>query len=73
VKFEDYLNVAEIIISVALILIVLVQARGEGWNPRAGGSIARTRRGVEKTIFQLTVVLVAIFLFISALSVVAAR
>jgi preprotein translocase subunit SecG len=73
VQFEDYLNVAEIIVSVALILIVLVQARGEGWNPRGGSSITRTRRGVEKTIFQLTIVLVAIFLFISALSVVAAR
>jgi preprotein translocase subunit SecG len=73
VKFQDYLNVVEIIISVALILIVLVQARGEGWNPRGGGGITRTRRGVEKTIFQLTVVLVALFLFISAISVVAAR
>jgi preprotein translocase subunit SecG len=73
VKFEDYLNVAEIIISLALIFIVLVQARGEGWNPRSGSSIARTRRGVEKTIFQLTIVLVVIFLFISAVSVVAAR
>jgi preprotein translocase subunit SecG len=73
VKFQDYLNVAEIIISLALILIVLMQARGEGWNPRGGSSITRTRRGVEKTIFQLTIVLVAIFLFISAVSVVAAR
>jgi len=51
----------------------LVQARGEGWNPRGGGGIVRTRRGVEKTIFQLTIVLVAIFLFVSAASVVAAR
>jgi preprotein translocase subunit SecG len=73
VKFEDYLNVAEIIISISLILIVLIQAQGEGWSPRGGSSITRTRRGVEKTIFQLTIVLVAIFLFISALSVVAAR
>ena len=72
-KFEDYLNVAEIIVSIALILIVLIQARGEGWNPRGGGGIVRTRRGVEKTIFQLTIVLVAIFLFVSAASVVAAR
>jgi preprotein translocase subunit SecG len=73
VEFKDYLNVAEIIVSVTLILIVLVQARGEGWNPRGGSSIVRSRRGVEKTIFQLTIVLVVIFLFISALSVAAAR
>jgi preprotein translocase subunit SecG len=73
VKFVDYLNVAEIIVSITLILVVLVQARGEGWNPRGGSSIVRTRRGVEKTIFQLTIVLVVIFLSISALSVAAAR
>ncbi len=71
--FEDYLRVAEIIVSIVLILIVLMQARGEGWNPRGGSSIVRTRRGVEKTIFQLTIVVVAIFLLVSALSVVAAR
>ena len=68
-EFKDYLSIVQIIISVTLILIVLAQARGEGWNPRGASSIQRTRRGVEKTLFQLTIILVAIFLLISGLSV----
>ncbi len=66
---KDYLSVVQIIISLTLILIVLVQARGEGGFGTRGSSVVRTRRGVEKTLFQLTIVLVAIFLFISAVSV----
>jgi preprotein translocase subunit SecG len=73
VKYEEYLNVAQIIVSITLILIVIMQARGEGGFGTGASSIVRTRRGVEKTLFQLTIVLVVIFLFISALSVTAAR
>ena len=72
-KYEEYLNVAQIIVSITLILIVIMQARGEGGFGTGASSIVRTRRGVEKTLFQLTIVLVVIFLFISALSVTAAR
>jgi preprotein translocase subunit SecG len=68
-EFKDYLSIVQIIISVTLILIVLVQARGEGGFGTGGSSIVRTRRGVEKTLFQLTIILVAIFLLVSGLSV----
>jgi preprotein translocase subunit SecG len=68
-EFRDYLSVVQIIVSLTLILIVLAQARGEGGFGTRGSSIVRTRRGVEKTLFQLTIILVAIFLFISAVSV----
>ena len=66
---KDYLSIVQIIISFTLIVIVLVQARGEGGFGTRGSSVVRTRRGVEKTLFQLTIVLVAIFLLISAVSV----
>jgi len=69
VEFVDYLSIVQIIVSVTLILIVLAQARGEGGFGTGASSIVRTRRGVEKTLFQLTIFLVAIFLLISALSV----
>ena len=68
-EFKDYLSIVQIIVSVTLILIVLTQARGEGWSPRGASSIVRTRRGVEKTLFQVTIILVVIFLLISAVSV----
>ena len=67
----DYLNVAEILISIALITIILLQVKGEGVGGLQSGSFVRTRRGLEKTLFQLTIFLVVLFLTVSAVSVVA--
>jgi len=72
-KLEDYLAIAEILVSIALIGIILLQVRGEGVGGLQSGSFVRTRRGLEKTLFQLTIGLVILFLSISALSVLAAR
>ncbi len=68
-ELEDYLSVAGALISVALIAVILIQVRGEGVGGLQSGSFVRTRRGLEKTLFQLTIVLVILFLTISALAV----
>lgn len=68
----DYLAISEILISIALIAIILLQVKGEGLGGLQSGSFVRTRRGLEKTMFQLTIVLVVLFLSVSAISVVAA-
>ena len=70
-SFADYLNLAEIVVSLTLILVILLQARGSGFGGALGGSSTffRTRRGTEKTLFQLTIVLVVLFVLISAWSV----
>jgi len=67
---QTYLNVAQIVLSVALILIILFQVRGGGLGGIFGqpGTVYRTRRGVEKILFQLTIVLVVVFLVISVLT-----
>ncbi len=70
-ELTDYLAVGEIFISIALIAIILLQVKGEGVGGLQSGSFVRTRRGIEKTMFQLTIVLVVIFLSVSAVSVVA--
>ncbi len=69
----DYLAIAMILISTALIAIILLQVKGEGIGGLQSGSFVRTRRGLEKTLFQMTIVLVVIFLVVAAVSVVAAR
>ncbi len=69
----DYLALAMILISIALIAIILLQVKGEGIGGLQSGSFVRTRRGLEKTLFQMTIVLVVIFLVVAAVSVVAAR
>ncbi len=70
---QDLLNVAMILVSVALIGVILLQVRGEGLGGLRGGSFVRTRRGLEKTIFQLTIGLSVLFIVVAALSVTAGR
>ncbi len=64
---QTYLNIAQIVLSIALIMAILLQVRGGGLGGIFGqaDTVFRTRRGVEKTLFQLTVVLVVLFVIIS--------
>jgi len=64
---QTYLNIAQIILSIALIMAVLLQVRGGGLGGIFGqpDSVYRTTRGVEKTLFQITIALVVLFVIIS--------
>ncbi len=64
------INVAQLIVSIVLVLLILVQVRegGSGLFGAAQNTL-RTRRGMERTLFQFTIVLIAIFLLISIFSV----
>jgi preprotein translocase subunit SecG len=70
-----YLNLAQILVSAVLVGLVLMQTRGTGMAAgySADTSIYRTRRGVEKTIYQLTIIVGAVFIVVSILSVVLPR
>jgi len=60
----NYLNIALIIISVLLILSVILQSKGAGLGGLSGadtGAVYTARRGVERTLFRLTIVLSVIF------------
>ncbi len=73
--FSNFLNLAQMLISIVLVVVVLLQSRGGdigaafGGGGGGGGSSFRTRRGIEKTLFQLTIILAIIFVGVSALSV----
>ncbi|NJN66052.1 MAG: preprotein translocase subunit SecG [Chloroflexaceae bacterium] len=56
------LNVAQVILSVLLIGLVIVQAKSPGMSGQGSSSIHHTRRGLEKTLHQTTVVIVVVFL-----------
>lgn len=66
---QVYFNVAQIVLAVALILAVLLQVRGGGLGGIFGqaDTVYRTKRGVEKTLFQLTIALSVLFIVISLL------
>lgn len=63
-----YLNIVQIILGAALIVIILLQTRSSGVGSVFGGaatSIYRTRRGVERTLFIVTIVLSVLFFIIA--------
>ena len=64
---QTYFSIAQIVLSIALILTILFQVRGGGLGGIFGqaSTVFRTKRGVEKTLFQLTIVLVVLFITIS--------
>ena len=71
-QFKDYIHTAQILVSIVLTIIILLQAKGSGVGAAFGGGTSgsfRTRRGVEKTLFQLTIALTVIFIVLSVLSV----
>jgi len=64
---SNYLIIAQILVAVALIIVILLQVRGGGLGGIFGqpDSVYRTRRGVEKTMFQFTIGLVVLFVILS--------
>jgi len=64
---STYFIIAQMILSVALTLSLLLQTKGGGLGGIFGqaDTVYRTRRGMEKTLFQVTIVLVVLFLGIS--------
>ena len=67
---QVYFNIAQIVLAVALTLAILFQVRGGGLGGIFGqaSTVYRTKRGVEKTLFQLTIVLVVLFITVSILT-----
>lgn len=62
------ISIAMILISVMLILVILMQSKGSGFSGAFGGSsssIYRTRRGLEKTLYQFTIGLAIAFVVIA--------
>ncbi|KUK79375.1 MAG: Preprotein translocase, SecG subunit [Microgenomates bacterium 39_7] len=60
-------SVAQIIVSVLLVVLILLQAKGTGlgstWG--GGGETYHTRKGVEKIVFVTTIVGIFIFVLLS--------
>ena len=67
---QTALNVLQIVISAALGLVILLQVKGGGLGGIFGqaDSVYRTKRGLEKRLFQLTVVLAFVFVIMSIIS-----
>jgi preprotein translocase subunit SecG len=64
------LVVAQMILAVALVASILLQQRGTGLGGAFGGEVTayRSRRGIERTLFRMTIVLAVLFVIFSLLN-----
>lgn len=69
---ENVLLVAQLVTSVLLIVIILMQSKGSGLSSAFGGEggIYRSKRGVEKLFVYITIFLAFLFLVFSILQVI---
>ncbi len=69
-----YLNLALIIVSIALTAVILLQSRGAGLGGLGGGTGGGTgyhvRRGVERLLFNVTIGLSVLFFFLAIATVI---
>ena len=66
------LTVAQMILAAALIASILLQQRGTGLGGAFGGEVTayRSRRGIERTLFRLTILLAVLFVIFSLLNLI---
>jgi preprotein translocase subunit SecG len=70
---EQYFSIALIIISIALVASIILQSKGVGLGGLTGsdaGGVFTARRGIEKTLFIVTIVLSILFVVFTLLTVV---
>lgn len=71
-QWQNAVHIIQIVLSVAVVVFILLQVSGAGlgsaFGAPSGGASFKTRRGVEKLIFNITIVFVVLFAATSLLS-----
>jgi len=70
---STYLNIGLIVTSIALIASVILQSKGAGLGGLTGGDtggVFSARRGVEKTLFRITIGLSVLFFGLAIATVI---
>jgi len=76
VNISGYFDIALIITSIALIVSVILQNKGVGLGSLAGGdsgTVFTARRGIEKTLFYITIGLSALFFILTLVTVILSK
>ncbi len=71
-----YLDIALIIVAVGVILSVILQSKGAGLGGLTGAdasSVFTARRGIERVLFWVTIVLSILFFVIALVIIILAR
>lgn len=68
---DSFFQAAQILVSILLVAIILIQIRGQGSGFFGSGQASfRTRRGVEKTLFEGIIVLAVVFTLLAIVSAI---
>jgi preprotein translocase subunit SecG len=73
---SNYLDIALIIVSIALIASVIFQSKGVGLGGLTGAdssTVFTARRGIEKTIFWITIILSGLFFVLTIVTVLVTK
>jgi len=66
------LNLAQIVIAIALIVVIMLQTKGAalgGVFGRSDSAVYKTRRGIERTVFNVTIGLAGLFFIVAMINV----
>jgi preprotein translocase subunit SecG len=65
--YRQYFQIVQIVVSIALVIAILLQARGAGLGSVFGGTgtVFKTRRGVDRLLFRMTIAFTVIFAVVS--------
>ena len=72
-KLTDYLDIAQIVLSAALVTAIILQSKSAGLGGLTGadtGGVFRARRGVERTLFNITIGLSTVFFLVAIVNVI---
>ncbi|MBI2855815.1 MAG: preprotein translocase subunit SecG [Chloroflexi bacterium] len=68
---DSFFQTAQILVAILLVAVILIQVRGQGSGFFGSAQASfRTRRGVEKTLFQFTIALAAVFTLLAIVSAI---
>jgi preprotein translocase subunit SecG len=67
---QTFFDILQIVLAAAVVLVITLQVKGGGLGGIFGqaDTVYRTKRGLERRLFQLTIVLVSLFIIISIVS-----
>ena len=75
-ELRSYFDIALIIISIALVVCVILQNKGVGLGPLTGGDtggVFSARRGIERTLFLITIGLAVLFFVLTIVTVIISK
>ncbi|HAT03473.1 MAG TPA: preprotein translocase subunit SecG [Candidatus Magasanikbacteria bacterium] len=70
--FSTFISIFQLILAILLVVVILLQQKGSGLGSAFGGSgtVYTTRRGIDKALFQATIVISVFFFLIAVINLV---